>query len=163
MSTESRLPVGPSRLLLTSHILFAVGLVGAVGVLVALGVAGLRGAYPAVVYPAAHLVDVWVVAPLAVLALVTGLIQLYVTRWSLRQAWLQVKLLTTTAAAIAVVLVLEPRLSRSAQAALEGEMFTAAQFLPLVVAPGVALTVLVGNVILGLTKPPAFRSRRVAS
>lgn len=163
MSTESRSPVGPSRLLLTSHILFTVGLVGAVGVLVALGVAGLRGADPAIVYPAAHLVDAWVVAPLAVLALVTGLIQLRVTRWSLGQAWLKVKLVTTTAAAMAVVIVLEPRLGRSAQAALEGELFTPAQFLPLVIAPGVALAVLVGNVVLGLTKPPAFRSRRVTA
>lgn len=163
MSAEPRSSVGPSRLLLTAHLLFTVGLVGAVGVLVALGVAGLRGADPGIIYPAAHLVDAWVVAPLAVLALVTGLIQLAVTRWSLGQAWVKVKLVTTTAAAIAVVLVLEPRLGRSAQAALEGEPFAAAQFLPLVIAPGVALAILVGNVILGLTKPTAFRSRRVTA
>lgn len=59
------------RLLLILHVAVAVGLLGAALVLVALGLAGLRGADPRTVYPAAHLVDAWVVTPLAVaLALV---------------------------------------------------------------------------------------------
>lgn len=58
--------------LLTVHIVVSVSAIGAAVVLLALGISGLRDADPQTVYPAAHLVERWVIAPLALLALGTG-------------------------------------------------------------------------------------------
>lgn len=81
------------KLLLTVHLIVAVGLIGADGVLLALGIAGLAGGNPATVYPAAYLVAVAVVAPLALLTLATGLTQGLLTPWGLfRHWWVTIKL-----------------------------------------------------------------------
>lgn len=148
------------RTLLVAHVAVAVGLVGAAVVLVGLGIAGLRGADPATVYPAAHLIDAWVIAPLAVLALMTGVVQARTTgRRLLAPGWLRTKLLITAATLAIVVLVLEPRLAASARHALAGEPQATGAFLPLVLAPAVATLLLVLNVTLGIEKPDA-RARR---
>jgi hypothetical protein len=136
--------------LLTVHIIASVGAIGAALVLLALGVAGLRGADPHTVYPAAHLVEQWVIAPLAVLALGTGLAQATLSRFGLtRYWWVTVKLAVTAVLTAVVFLVLEPGLATTAAA----ESLTDAQRLRVVLFPAVALALLVGNVILGLTKP----------
>lgn len=144
----------PGRLLLTGHIIVTVALIGAAFVLVGLGVSGLRGADPRTIFPAAHMVDAWVVAPLAILALTTGITQAFLTGRGLTNYWwVVIKLATTALATVAVVFVLEPRLAGSAEAALAGQSYAPGEFLPLVVASSVAVVLLVTNVILGMYKP----------
>ncbi len=149
--------------LLVIHVAASAGLIGAVLVLAALGVAGLRGADPRTVYPAAHLVDAWVVAPLAVLALATGVLQAVLGGWGLATHWwVTIKLAVTAATAAVVIVVLEPRLAASAEAAIAGQSFTTADFLPLATAPAAALTLLIANVALGISKP-RWRRRSCAT
>lgn len=152
-STHSELPPW-RKSLLAGHVVVAVSLIGSDLVLIALGVSGLRGADPQIVYPAAHTVDAWIVAPLAILALATGILQAVVSEWGLvTYWWVTTKLAITAAAAVVVIVVLEPRLAASAGAAMAGESFSAAERLPLVIAPSVAVALLVLNVTLGLFKP----------
>lgn len=142
------------KLLLTGHIVVSVGMVGAGLVMVGLGISGMRGADPRTVYPAAHLIDAWVLTPLALLALGTGLLQLAAGRWNARKDWwVTIKLATTAAMAAVVALVLEPRLAAVADAAIAGRTFTDAERLPLVVAPSAAVALLIVNVALGMYKP----------
>ncbi len=82
----SRTEPSPPRwrnFILTIHIVASVGVLGADLALLALGAAGLRGAAAPTVYPAAHLLGSRVVAPLAVVALTTGILLGLVTRWGL--------------------------------------------------------------------------------
>ena len=141
-----------ARRLLTLHVAVAAGLVGAALVLIALGVAGVRGADPRTVHTAAHLVDAWVVAPLAVIALITGVIQARVTgRSLLRTGWVRTKLLITAGMTMVVILVLEPRLDASARHALAGQDLASTDFVPLAVAPAIALGLVLVNVNLGVS------------
>lgn len=152
------------RLLLTAHLAVSVGLVGAALVLIALGVSSLRGADPEIVYPAAHLVDAWVVIPLAALALVTGVIQAISSgRGLLQYWWVTVKLVVTAVTFIAVAFLLEPRLAANANAARAGQVFTTAQRLPLAIAPSMAAALLLFNVTLGIYKPGRRRSAQMDS
>lgn len=140
------------RLLLILHIAVAAGLVGSALALIALGVAGVRGADPLMVYPAAHLVDAWVVAPLALVALFSGVIQARVTgRSLLHTRWVRTKLLITAGMTAVVIFVLEPRLAASARDALADQDFVSTDFLPLAAAPAVALALVLVNVTLGVT------------
>jgi hypothetical protein len=146
--------------LLVTHVVVAVGLIGATLVLVVLGIASLRGASPLTVYSAAHLVEVWVVSPLAVLALATGVIQALLTgRGLIRHWWVTVKLVITAAATAAVLFVLEPRLAAALDAALAGDVPANANRILLAIAPAMATALLVFNATLGIYKPEG-RARR---
>jgi hypothetical protein len=141
---------GGRTALLTVHIVASVGAIGAALVLLAFGIAGIRGADPHTVYPAAHLVEAWVVAPLAVLALSTGLVQALLSRWGLvRYWWVTIKLAITAALTAVVFLVLEPSLAATAAA----KSLTDAQRTRVALFPAVALALLVVNVVLGLANP----------
>jgi hypothetical protein len=136
--------------LLTVHLVTGVGAIGAALVLLALGIAGVRGADPRTVYPAAHLVEAWVIAPLAVLALSTGLALALLSRWGLvRYWWVAIKLAITAVLTAVVFLVLEPSLAATAAA----ESLTDAQRIRVALFPSAALALLVVNVVLGLAKP----------
>ena len=144
------------RPLLVLHIVAAVGLVGADLVLVALGLSGVSGADPRTVYPAAYLVETWLVAPLAVITLATGIVQATRGGWGLvRYWWTAIKLATTAAFTLLVVAVIVPRLAATAAAATAGQAFTIAARLPLAVVPAVAVAGIVLNVGLAVYKPAA--------
>jgi hypothetical protein len=145
------------KVLLTAHVAVSVAMIGGTTVLVALGVSSLRGADPQTIYPAAHTVEAWVVAPLAVFALGTGVLQAVLLRWGLvTYWWVAIKLAITAFAALAVIFVLAPLLARASDDALAGEAFTTAQRLPLAITPAVAAALLILNVFLGLFKPGGF-------
>jgi hypothetical protein len=95
-----------------------------------------------------------VIAPLAVLALGTGLAQAMLSRFGLvRYWWVAVKLTITTGLTVVVFLVLEPGLAA-----------TDAQRTRVVLFPAAALALLILNVVLGLAKPGwRLRSQRPAS
>lgn len=141
--------------LLIVHIVATVSLIGTALVLAALGIAGLRGAEPFTIYPAAYLIETQVVAPIVVIALVTGLLLALSTEHGLTgRGWVMIKLVTTSIFAVIVFLVLIPRLSASADAAIgTPQSFDTSERLPLAIAPTVATVILVLNVVLAIYKP----------
>ena len=70
----SRLAPASRKALLTLHLVTALGWLGADLVLLTLGVAGLRGADPAAVYPTAALVVTYLFAPLSVVVWLVGVV-----------------------------------------------------------------------------------------
>ncbi len=144
------------KLLLTVHVVASVSLIGTALVLVALGISSVLGADPRTIYPAAYLVEAWLVAPLALVALGTGVLQAVLSPWGLvRYWWVTIKLTTTAGFTGVALFVLLPRLEAAADAATgpAGQTFTIAERLPLAVAPSVAVALLVFNVVLAVYKP----------
>lgn len=144
------------KVLLVSHIAASVSVLGVALVLVALGIAGLRGISPETVYPAAHLVASWLEGPLVILALVTGVAQAVLNRWGLlRYWWVTIKLTITAAATVVVFTVLRPGLASAAAAATgqSDEPLIRAQQVSVTVGPTVAVALLLVNVALGVFKP----------
>lgn len=87
------------KFVLTTHVTFSVGWIGAVAAFLALSITGLttreaemaRGTYLAM-----NLICLYIIVPLSLAALVTGLIQSLGTRWGLfRHYWVLVKFLLT--------------------------------------------------------------------
>jgi hypothetical protein len=149
------------KLLLVVHLIAAVGLVGADAVILALHIAGLRGADPATVYPAGHLVAQAVVVPMAVTALAAGVTLGLLTSWGLvRHWWVATKLALTIALTGVALFLLIPRTGAAAAAAKAGELVPDADRMRLVLFPAAAGTVLVVNVVLGVYKPFGRLSRR---
>lgn len=86
------------EVVLVTHVTTAVGWLGADAVLLVLGIAGLTGAAggPDTVYPVAGLIGTVLITPLALAALVTGLVSGLGTKWGLvRHWWVAVKLVVT--------------------------------------------------------------------
>ena len=92
------------KLALTAHIIVSVGWFGAVAAFLALAVAGLTSRDAQMVrtaYAAMELTARWVIVPLAVVSLLSGIIQSLGTPWGLfRHYWVLAKLLLTTFATI---------------------------------------------------------------
>jgi hypothetical protein len=148
------------RTLVIGHVVVAVGLVGADLALVVLGLAATAGAAPLTVLPAASLVATWVIAPLAALALGTGLVLAVRGRY-LRAGWVRAKLAVTVAFLVLIAAVLVPRLIAGAAGARAGAAPGAAGALPLVLVPAGATAVLIGLVALAVIRPRmAARGRR---
>jgi hypothetical protein len=151
------MPSPPSRkLLLTVHVLATVGLFGADLTLLVLGVSGARGLDPQTVYPAAHLVGARLVAPLALIALGTGLMLAVASPWDLlRHWWVAIKLTITVALTALVFLVLIPKLAAAADlgagSALDLPADSARRQLAII--PAVASALLALNVTLAMYKP----------
>lgn len=141
--------------LLALHVAATVSVLGADLVLLVLGAAGVRGAAPATIYPALHLVGSWLVAPLAVVSLATGLLLGALTPWGVfRYWWVAIKLAITAALTAVVLFVLLPGLAHAASAAIgAAPPLTDAQRLRIAIAPAVASTLLVLNVVLAVYKP----------
>jgi hypothetical protein len=144
------------RIVLTVHVLATVGLFGADLVLLTLGISGASGSDPRTVYPAAHLVGAWVVAPLATIALVSGLTLGTFTRWGLvKHWWIAIKLAITAVLTTLVYLVLLPKLGSVAGAAHSssaGLVETSDRTL-LAIIPAAGSALLALNVVLAIYKP----------
>jgi hypothetical protein len=171
-----RLPPRWRNLLLTVHIVVAVGVLGTDLVLLTLGTTALVSRDPELIrasYMAMGLLADAVLVPLALAALLTGILLGLGTAWGLtRHTWVLAKLVLTIATATAAVLVLRPALNRAAAQALQVPLAE----LPatgigqagvvMTVAPVGALLVLVATVTLAVVKPwgqTRFRRRRPAS
>jgi hypothetical protein len=144
------------KLLLTVHVVATVSVLGTDLVLLALGLSSLSGADPRTIYPAAYLVGARLVAPLAVLALATGLLLGLLTPWGLfRYWWVTIKLAITAVLTGVVLFVLVPRLGAAADAAAEPSphLLTIGERLPFVIAPAVASALLLLMVVLAIFKP----------
>ena len=96
---------------LTLHITSSVGLLGAVAGFLVLAIAGLTGQDARIVraaYLAMELIARFVIVPLAIASLVTGVVQSLGTPWGLfRHYWVLVKLLLTAFATSVLLLKME--------------------------------------------------------
>lgn len=104
---------GVRELALTAHVTFSVGWLGAVGGFLALAVAGLTSADAQMVraaYLAMELVTWFVIVPLSLASLLTGLVQsLGTTTWGLfRHYWVVAKLLLNILATVLLLLHTQP-------------------------------------------------------
>jgi hypothetical protein len=158
------------NLLLTTHIVVAVGVLSADLVLLTLGVTGLASGDAELVrasYLAMGLLAEAVLLPLALAAPLTGILLGLGTAWGLaRHWWVLAKLVLTVAVATAAVLVLRPALDRAAAQALQAPLAelpgTGIGQLGVAVtlAPAAALGVLVAIVTLAVFKPWGQTRRR---
>jgi len=98
---------GLRRFALTAHVTSSVGLLGSIAAFLALAVAGLTSRDAQMVravYPAMDLIARFVIVPLALAALLTGIVQSLGTPWGLfRHYWVLVKLLLTVFADIVLL------------------------------------------------------------
>ncbi|MFJ6196138.1 hypothetical protein [Micromonospora sp. NPDC092111] len=144
-----RLSPAGRKALLTGHLVSSLGWLGADLVLLTLGVAGQRGADPAVVYPAAALVATWLFAPLSVLVWLVGVASALLTPWGLlRWRWVLVKLVVTTVMAGLVLFLFTPNLRAAADPDATAHLRA-----DVMIAPAVSTTLLVALTVISTWKP----------
>lgn len=97
---------------LTAHVTSSVGWLGAVGAFLALAIAGLSSQDAQIVraaYLAMHLTTWFVIVPLSLAGLLTGIVQSLGTPWGLfRHYWIVTKLLLTVLATIVLLVHTQP-------------------------------------------------------
>jgi hypothetical protein len=147
------------KLALTAHVTSSVGWLGAVAGFLVLAVCGLVSQDPQTIraaYLAANLITWWVIVPLSLASLATGLIQSLGTTWGLfRHYWIEAKLLLNVLATIVLLLHTEPigyLAGAAAQTAFPGVGLERLR-IQLVVDAGAALVVLLVATILAVYKP----------
>jgi hypothetical protein len=158
---------GLRRLLLTAHVTFSVGWLGAVAGFLALAIAGLTstdGDKVRAVYVATELITWLVIVPASLGAFLSGVVQSLGTPWGLfRHYWVLIKLIITVVATLLLVLHTRP-IGMVADAARRGPLagpdVTALQ-VQLVVDAALALVALVVTTTLAVYKPRGT-IRRVA-
>jgi uncharacterized membrane protein len=144
------------KLLLSIHLIASVGLVGTDAAVLTLNIAGWRHADAATIYPSAHLIGLWLLLPLAVASVVTGLLMGSLTRWGVtRYWWVTIKLVLNLAGLVLAITVLLPGLSDAANAAstLHAPGPDANSRSGLVLDTAAASTVLITTVLLAVFKP----------
>ena len=103
---------GVRKLALTAHVMTSVGWLGAVASFLALAVAGLTGRGAATVrgaYLAMDLLAWWIILPLCLASLLTGVVQSLGTVWGLlRHWWVVIKLLMTVLATAVLIVHMRP-------------------------------------------------------
>lgn len=110
------------KLLLTTHVVVSVGWLGAAAAVLALGIAGLVATADAgAMYGATAVLWRFVVLPLSLAALATGVLQGLGTSWGLvRHRWVLTKLVLTAAAVLLLLLHTTSLLPALAEAAIDG-------------------------------------------
>lgn len=123
----SLFPPALRKTVLTVHVTASLGWLGAVAAFLALAVAGLTSAAPQTMrgaYVAMELVGWWVIVPLSIATLVTGVVQSLGTVWGLlRHYWVIAKLLITVLATLLLLVHMQPvghLADAAARAALSG-------------------------------------------
>jgi len=143
---------------LTAHIVFSVGWLGAVAGFLALAIAGLTSQdtqLARAAYLAMGLIAKFVIVPLNLASLLTGLVQSLGTKWGLfRHYWILVKFIITFLSTLVLQVHMQP-ISLLAGVAAETTLSNADRGLQiqLVVAAGASLLVLIVNTTLAVYKP----------
>lgn len=150
---------GVRKFALTAHVISSVGWLGAVASFLALAVAGLSSQDAQMVraaYLAMGLTGWFVILPLSLASLLTGLIQSLGTTWGLfRHYWILVKFLMTILATIVLLVHMQP-ISHMAGVAAERTLSSAelrGLRIQLVADAGAALLVLLVATTLSVYKP----------
>lgn len=152
------LPLTARRPLLLIHLLGGVGWFGAVVAYLVLAVVGLVDADPSLArasYRAMALVAWFVVTPLSLIGLASGIVQALGTPWGLGRHWWVLLKLVMTVLSIAILLLHLGPTDILAEAARHGDPTLALgrMRVQLVVAPSAALLVLATTAALGVIKP----------
>jgi hypothetical protein len=146
------------KLVLTAHITFAVGWLGAVAGFLALAIAGLTSQDTQKInaaYLAMELITRFVILPLSFAPLITGPILSLGTPWGLfRHYWILAKLLITPLSTIILLIHMQP-ISYLSHLAVEGALSTAEPTLriQMVAASGAAVVALLAATALAVLKP----------
>ena len=148
-----------SKLVLTSHVTFSVGWLGAVAVFLALAITGLHSQNEQLVRACllAMKTSAWfVILPFCLTALATGIIQAAWTKWGLfRYYWIVVKLFLTLGSTILLLLHLQP-INELANAASQ-PAFSNSEHVPktidLIAKSGAAILVLLFITTISIYKP----------
>ncbi|MFB9263425.1 hypothetical protein ACFFWD_09620 [Bradyrhizobium erythrophlei] len=145
---------------LALHVTSSVGLLGSIAAFLALAIAVLAGQDTQMIraaYPAMQVIARFVVVPLAIAALLSGLIQSLGTPWGLfRHYWIVVKLLLTVFA-VTILLLKIPLIDRAARLACEQTLPYVAlreAGVQLAVHAAGGLCVLLVTLVLSIYKPP---------
>ena len=153
------MPPGLRKLSLTVHVSSSVGWLGAVGAFLALAVAGLSSSDAATVrgaYVAAEVTTWFVIVPLGVASLVSGVVQSLGSPWGLfRHYWVLTKLLLTVLATVLLLVHTAPIgyvADAAAAAPLAGSDLRAVR-VQLVVDAVAAVVVLLATTTLSIFKP----------
>ena len=147
------------KLLLTAHVASSVGWLGSVGGFLALSIAGLtleEEARVRGVYIAMYIIGWYVIVPLSIATLITGLIQSLATAWGLfRHYWVVFKLVIAVVATGLLLLHMQPT-SYIADVAARGSLSTVSLRglrIQLVADAAAAIVVLVIATVLSIYKP----------
>jgi hypothetical protein len=152
-------PARTRKALLTVHVSCSVGWLGAVLVFLVLAVLGLMRTDPVqvrAVYVSLDLIVWYVIVPLCLAALITGVVQSLGTTWGLlRHYWLLIKLLLTVSATVALLVHTRPVGFLAGEAAgmdLAGGDLGQAR-VQLIAAAAAAVLVLLAATVLSIYKP----------
>ena len=147
------------KLALTMHVTVSVGWLGAVAAFLALAIAGLTSENAQMVrsaYFTMELTGWFVIVPLSLASLVTGIVQALGTTWGLfRHYWVLIKLLLTVFATIVLLVHMQP-VGRVADMAAERALAASdlgGLRIQLVADAGAALIVLLVTTTLSVFKP----------
>ncbi len=147
------------KLALTAHVTFSVGWLGAVAAFLAIAVAGLTSTGALMIqaaYLAMELMTWYVIVPLALASLVTGIFSSLGTRWGLfRYYWVLLKLVITILSTVVLLVHTQP-IGRLAGAASNTTSFDADLSelrIQMVVASGAALLVLLVLTAISVYQP----------
>lgn len=147
------------KLALTGHVTFSVGWLGAVATFLALAIAGLTSHDAKMVraaYLAMALTGWFVIVPLSLASLLSGLVQSLGTTWGLfKHYWVLIKLLMTVLASVVLLVHMRPisdMAALAAEKALSGDELRGLR-IQLVADAGAALLVLLVATTLSVYKP----------
>lgn len=148
-----------SKFVLTSHITFSVGWLGAVAVFLALAITGLttvNNQLARSTYLAMELSTWFVVVPFCLASFLTGLIQALGTKWGLfKHYWITVKLFLTVAMTILLFMHLQP-ISYLAGVATDASIARTKEsilLIDLITKAGAAILVLLATTTISIYKP----------
>jgi uncharacterized membrane protein len=173
-SSRRAVPLMPPRIrkiILTLHVIFAVGWLGTDFSMLGLGITGFSSSSLETMresYLSMERIGGYVVIPVALCAVLTGLLLGLGTRWGLlRYHWVTVKLVVGLLALTLAVLPLQIQLHTAANAVQEPGATSDIGFVQytLIIAPAVALALYSSNVVLSIFKPwgmSAYGKRRAA-
>ena len=145
------------RFVLTAHVTFAVGWLGAVAGFLALAIVGLRSPDTQIMnsaYLGMDLITRFVILPLSFAPLITGPILSLGTPWGLfRHYWIIAKLVITTLSTIILLIHMQP-INHLSQLAIDGTLSSADSLrTQMVAASGAALVALIIATALAVYKP----------
>ncbi|MGI8706868.1 MAG: DUF2269 domain-containing protein [Actinomycetota bacterium] len=150
---------GTRKLALSVHLTFSVGWIGAVIVYLALGVSAVTSENVQTIraaWMAMELTGWFVIVPLAVASLLTGLVMSLATKWGLfRYYWVAISFALTVLSVVVLVLHM-PTVSSTAAHAQETEGVALEALGGDLLHPGIGLVVLLVIQILNLYKPPGM-------
>lgn len=152
------------KVALITHVTVSVGWLGAVAAFLALAIAGLYSRDPQRVraaYLAMEMVGWWVIVPLSIASLLSGIVQSLGTTWGLiRHWWVIMKLVMTVLATIVLLVHMQPVghvADAAAVAALSGNELRGLR-VQLIADAGAAIVVLLVATTLSIVKPRGLTS-----